>query len=240
MALTDAQILAELEDLLRTMPARDTMHHPTEENYAWFGRARAIMAAWYGGIHLVFGMHVDTVFGNVDAMELDAALSKLQTILHQARWDLRMRTTGPLSVAVNRGQPFDYFDEVRKLIAAAQTDILFVDPYLDADFVARYLPHVRAGVTIRLLTSKNLSVLLPSVHQFALQHGASVEVRKPTARPHDRYVFVDRAQCYLSSASFQDGGRVSPATLQQISDSFAELSVIYESEWANGSLQRAP
>ena len=71
-----------------------------------------------------------------------------------------MRTTGPLSVAANRGQPFNYFDEVRKLIAAAQTDILFVDPYLDADFVSRYLPHVRVGVTIRLLISKNLPVLL--------------------------------------------------------------------------------
>jgi hypothetical protein len=123
-------------------------------------------------------------------------------ILQQARWDLRMRTTGPLSVAVNRGQPFDYFEELRKLIVTAQSDILFVDPFLDADFVARYLPHIRAGVTVRLLTSKLLPVLLPAVDQFIQQHHASIEVRKFSARPHDRLLFIDRAQCYLSGASF--------------------------------------
>ena len=240
MPLLDAQILAELEDLLRTMPPHPTLRHPTEENFAWFGRARSIVAAWNGSSSIFFGPYVETFIGSINAHAAEEAFAKLMTILQEARFDLRMRTTGPLSVAVNRGQPFDYFDEVRKLIAAAQTDILFVDPYLDADFVARYLPHIRAGVKIRLLTSKNLPVLLPAVQQFVLQRAASVEVRKPNARPHDRYVFIDRAQCYLSSATFQDGGRLSPATLQQISDSFAELSQIYEAEWANGSIQRAP
>jgi hypothetical protein len=239
MPLTDEQLAGEVEDLIRTMPPRPSLRQHTDENLAWFGRTRAILEAWNDDKAAEFGSYLDMFFGN-DARSSGAAFAKLMVTINQARWDLRMRTTGPLSVAVNRGQPFNYFDEVRKLIAAAQTDILFVDPYLDADFVSRYLPHVRVGVTIRLLTSKNLPVLLPSVNQFAQQHGASVEVRKPNARPHDRYVFIDRAQCYLSSATFQDGGRLSPATLQQISDSFAELSKIYEAEWANGSLQRAP
>jgi hypothetical protein len=236
----DAQILAELEDLLRTMPPRETLRHSTEENHAWFGRARAIVSAWNGIPAADFGQYVDTFFSNTHAREASAAFPKLMTILQQARWDLRMRATGPLSVAVDRGQPFDYFDEVRKIIAAAQSDILFVDPYMDADFVPRYLPQVRVGVTIRLLTSKNLPVLLPSVQQFVQQHGASVEVRKPSGRPHDRYVFVDRAQCYLSSASFKDGGRISPAILQQVTDTFAELSAIYEAEWAKATQERKP
>jgi hypothetical protein len=236
----DAEILAELEDLLRTMPPRDTLRHETEENFSWFGRARSIVAAWNGISSLAFGLHVDTFISANSALTAQRGYTKLMTILQEARWDLRMRTTGPLSVAVNRGQPFDYFDEVRKLIAAAQTDILFVDPYLDADFVARYLPNVPAGVRIRLLTNKKLPLLLPAVDQFAQQSGASVEVRKPTARPHDRYIFIDRAQCYLSSATFQDGGRLSPAILQQVTDTFAELSAIYEAEWAKASQERRP
>jgi hypothetical protein len=236
----DTEILAELEDLLRTMPPRPTLRHTTEENFAWFGRARSIVAAWNGISSVLFGPYVETFIGSINAHAAEEAFARLMTILHEARWDLRMKTTGPLSIAVNRGQPFDYFDEVRKLIAAAQTDILFVDPYLDADFVARYLPHVRTGVRIRLLTSKKLPVLLPAVDQFAQQSGASIEVRKPTTRPHDRYVFIDRAQCYLSSATFQDGGRLSPAILQQVTDTFAELSAIYEAEWANASRERGP
>jgi hypothetical protein len=239
MPLLDAQILAELEDLLVTMPPRETLRHSTEENQAWFGRARAIIAAWNGISSLEFGLHVDTFFSNMHAREAGAALPKLMAILHQARWDLRMRTVGPLSVAVNRGQPHDYFEELRKLIAAAQSDLLFVDPYLDAAFVSRYLAHARAGVTIRLLASKDMAKLLPAVDMFAQQHHASIEVRKQTARPHDRYLFVDRAQCYISGASFKDGGFYSNTTLQQISDT-PELRRIYDQEWANATVERKP
>jgi hypothetical protein len=240
LPLDDAQLLSEVEDLIRTMPPRATLRHQTDENLAWFGRARALVGAWNGTSAPVFCHHVDNFIGDPDALRAGTAYPKLMAILHEARFDLRMKTTGPLSVVVNRGQPFDYFDEVRKVIAAAQSDLLFVDPYLDADFVSRYMPHIRSGVTIRLLTSRMLPVLLPAVDQFAQQHNVSVEVRTPGARPHDRYVFVDKAQCYLSSASFKDGGRLSPATLQQIADTFVELSRIYEAEWASAAVTRRP
>jgi hypothetical protein len=238
--LDDAQLLAELEDLLRTMPPRATLRHDNDENLAWFGRARAIVEAWNIGHTVGFTMHLDTFLSSTMANQAHGAYMKLMTILQQARFELRMRTSGPLSVAVNRGQPFDYFDEVRKLIAAAQSDILFVDPYLDPDFVARYLPHVRAGLTIRMLTSKQVPALLAAVDQYVRQHGGSVEVRRFSARPHDRYVFVDRSQCYLSSASFKDGGRASPALLQQVTDTFTEVRDIYETEWASAIVERAP
>jgi hypothetical protein len=243
--MDDAQLLAEFEDLLRTMPSPEVMRKLTVETYAWFGRARAIVGSWDKIRAVFFAGQVDEYLASInsafnsDLMGL-SPLPKIIALIQEARFDLRMKTTGPLSVAVNRGQPFDYFDEVRKLIAAAQSDILFVDPYLDADFVSRYLPHIRSGVTIRLLASKNLAVLLPAAQQFAQQHKASVEVRKTAGRPHDRYVFVDKGQCYLSSASFQDGGRLSPATLQQISDASAELLAMYEGEWGSATVERRP
>jgi hypothetical protein len=238
-SLTDAQLAGEVEDLMRTMPPRPTMRHQTDENLAWFGRARAILESWNDDRAAEFGMLLDSFFGN-DARSAGSSFARMMVIINHARWDLRMKATGPLSVVVDRGQPFDYFDEVRKVIATAQNEILFVYPYLEADFVSRYLPHVRQGVGIRLLTSKHLAALLSAVEQFAQQHSASIEVRKSTARPHDRYVFVDRAQCFLSSASFKDGGRLSPSTLQQITDTFADLHRIYEADWANASVERAP
>jgi hypothetical protein len=240
LSLDDAQLLSEFEDLLRTIPDRSTLTHETDENLAWFGRARALVALWSQPKAIAFGMYVDALFGTTHAREAWASFPKLMTVLQEARFDLRMKTTGPLSVAVNRGQPFDYFDEVRKLIQSAQSDLLFVDPYLDADFVSHYLPHIRAGVTIRLLSSKGIPQLVPAVDEFAKQYGASIEVRRQSARPHDRYLFVDRSQCYLSSATFKDGGRLSPATLQQITDTFADLTQIYEAEWAQGKVERAP
>ena len=39
-----------------------------------------------------------------------------RTLLFQAQHDLRMKTIGPLSIAIDSKQPFVYFDEVRKII----------------------------------------------------------------------------------------------------------------------------
>ena len=72
-----------------------------------------------------------------------------------------METVGPTNVAVSSAMVFDYFDEIRKIIEMAKNDILFVDPYLDAEFVSYYLPHVTPGVSIRLLTREKLQTLSP-------------------------------------------------------------------------------
>jgi hypothetical protein len=67
---------------------------------------------------VLFGPYVEAFIGSMNALVAEEAFAKLMTILHEARWDLRMRTTGPISIAVNRGQPFDYFDEVRRYYSA--------------------------------------------------------------------------------------------------------------------------
>jgi hypothetical protein len=44
--ITQEQLLAELEDLLRTMPNVATIRHDTDENFSWLGRAAAIIEQW--------------------------------------------------------------------------------------------------------------------------------------------------------------------------------------------------
>ena len=147
-----------------------------------------------------------------------------------------MKTLGPVSAAIGSGRVFDYFDELRKIIETAQTDVFFIDPYLEADFVSRYLPHVKSGVSIRLLTRQKLSTLLPAVAQFAKQTSAKLEVRSDPSF-HDRYLFIDRNACYQSGASFKDGGSRSPTTITQITDAFKAVLSTYENLWAAGRIE---
>jgi hypothetical protein len=125
---------------------------------------------------------------------------------------------------------FDYFDEIRRTVELAKQDLLFVDPYLDAEFVSRYLPHVAVGVTTRLLAREKLTTLMPAVDAFARQSGTSVQVRS-APNFHDRYLFVDSVSCYQSGASFKDGARSAPTTLTQITDAFAAVRKTYEDLW---------
>lgn len=39
-------LLGEVEDILRTMPPRETLRHPNDENFAWLGRVSAFIEIW--------------------------------------------------------------------------------------------------------------------------------------------------------------------------------------------------
>lgn len=140
-------------------------------------------------------------------------------------------------MAVSKGLVFDYFDEIRKIVETAKQDLLFVDPYLDAEFVSRYLGHVSVGVTTRLLAREKLATLLPAVDLFAKQSKAAIEVRS-APNFHDRYVFVDRTACYQSGASFKDGAKSAPTTLTQITDAFTAMLQTYEAIWSGAKVER--
>lgn len=115
---------------------------------------------------------------------------------------------------------------------------MFVDPYLDAEFVSRYLPQIREGVAIRLLTgSRRLSTLLPAVDQFALQSQSAIAVRS-TDGLHDRHLIIDRTSCYQSGSSFKDGTRNAPTTLTQLVDVFPAVLDTYERMWQEAKIER--
>ncbi|GAA0746551.1 hypothetical protein LRH25_12025 [Ideonella azotifigens] len=231
--LSREQLLSEIEDLLRTMPERSKLRHPLEENYSWFGRALALVAQWDEAQSLVLNGYINSLASPTG--DLYMALAGMMTIINQARFDLRMRTTGPLSVVVGGGNVFDYFDELRKIIEEAKASLFFVDPYLDAEFVSRYAPHIKSGVSVRLLANKTIQSLLPAVQAFSQQSKLAIEVRS-TAQLHDRFLFVDNANCYQSGASFKDGAKKAPTTLTQIADAFIPVRDTFEQLWKSASV----
>jgi hypothetical protein len=235
------QLLAEVEGVLRTMPTMEAFNHESENNCSWLGRAAAVIQAWN---------FLETPFANIHIRAIEkypdrdqrfthdqSDYRSLKGLLHKARTTLQMETVGPLSLSVPTGAIFDYFDEIRKVVEEARQDVLFVDPYLDAEFVSRYLPHIAPGVNVRLLTSNKLPALLSASDAFVAQNKAKVHVRS-SMELHDRYVFVDRERCFHSGASFKDGAKKSPTTLTQIIDAFAVVLQTYESMWNAGKVER--
>ena len=174
-------------------------------------------------------------FANAELVNFQPFSASLLMLLHQAENDLRLRTSGPLSVGVEAGRVFEYFDELRKLIESARLDLLFVDPWIDAEFVSRYLPHVPDGTTVRMLTRERLLALKPAVIAFVAQTGRTVEVRTASGF-HDRYLFVDNQAGYQSGASFKDGAKKAPTALTQITDAFGAVNATYEKLWSEAAV----
>lgn len=229
---TPEDLLAELEDVLRTMPPRATVRHRTPENLRWLGRAVAVLGQWDPSLSAVARSHVADLYETMAVVGTQGYM-RLMVLLHEAHSHLRFTTVGPVNTAIGQGLVFDYFEEIRPLIELAAADILFVDPYLDAEFVSRYLGLVRSGVSIRLLARERLQTLVPAAKLFAAQNGANIEVRSAPGF-HDRYMIVDGSSCFQSGASFKDGGRRSPTTITQITDAFSSVRATYEDLWLTG------
>ena len=235
--MTNVELLAEIEDILRNTPSRETIFEGLDENYSWLGRVAAALEKWDRVKGIMAKLHID-VIQHPMAKFADDGLRKTLTTLHQARHDLRMKTTGPLSIAVSNGMVFDYFDEIRKIIETANQSILFVDPYLDAEFVSRYLTNVKNGVSIRLLAREKLNTLIPAISAYRSQSQMIIEIRSAPGF-HDRYIFIDGNSCYQSGASFKDGARKSPTIITQITDAFTAIYTTYEDMWRNAKIENS-
>lgn len=231
-------LLFEIQDVIRSMPSsRDFSVNP-DKCIPWLGRASAAMSNWDSIRSTVHFEPVLQNYSRISAQRMngsfDPTRKSLLVQLHQAESDLRLRTSGPLSVGIETGRVFEYFDEVRKLVESAKMDLFFIDPYIDAEFVSRYLPHVPSGTAVRILAREKISTLKPAVSAFVTQSGCSVTIRTATGF-HDRYLLVDGAACYQSGASFKDGAKKAPTTLTQIADAFKGVQATYEDLWSQAN-----
>src|SRR5579859_2332469 len=150
------------------------VREPTPENHAWLGRVAAVLNVWKPREPFLWTLMDDVQ--SMDDYRSVPAVNHLPRWLYHARSDLRLKIPGRTSVAIGRGMIFDYFDEIRKYIELARNDLLFVDPYLDAEFVSRFLLLVREGVTVRLLAREKLQTLLPAVDALSQQSKLVIQI----------------------------------------------------------------
>jgi hypothetical protein len=231
-------LLAEFDDLLRSMPAMDNLRLLSPEILEWRGRVAAVVEHWQilKSVPLSRSLRlIDTG----DPRQVEHGVRNLIELLQEGRHSLRLASPTATSMLVGPGAVFEYFDEVRKIITTAKNELFFVDPYADPDFVAKFLPQIGPTIAIRILTKQNVSALLPSVDVFVKQFGHNIEVRSSPSI-HDRYVFLDKRECFQSGASFKDGAKKAPVGIVQIIDAFSAVQSTYEGIWKSGKIERHP
>ena len=237
MTVPKDRLLAEFEELLRSLPIREALKQDNTESYVWLGRLTAAIEAWDVGKVIALS-YAQRNLASPSVGLSTSAYRDICVLLNTARSSLALETLGPMTIPVSVGSVFDYFDEVRKLAQRATTELFYVDPYLDADFVSRYLPFTRPSVPVRLLTgTKRIHTLLPAIDTFVRQSDLVVTVRTSHTL-HDRYIFLDRSECFQSGSSFKDGAAKAPTLITQIHDAFSAVWDSYEQLWSTAIVQR--
>ena len=166
-------LLLEVEEIIRSMPSqRDFVANP-QKCLPWLGRASAAMNAWDSIRSIAHFEPLVQQYSRASAqsgnLHFGPTHQSLLVLLHQAQSDLRLKTTGPLSVGVPSGRVFEYFDEVRKLIESAKADLLFVDGLAGYQSGASFKDGAKKAPTTLTQITDAFSVVLATYEQLWAQ-----------------------------------------------------------------------
>jgi hypothetical protein len=230
----DAQALyVSLGHLIESTPSFD--HLPLSlEAQKWLGRASAL---------------VNETGDVMDIAELNTAITCLPllhlpnvhtitAVLHRALAKAELRAPASAQGAfVAVGNRLDAYAAIAKVLSEAKSDVLVVDPYLDAVVITDYLASAPEGVALRLLSDKQncKATLVPAAKAWASQHGGNRPLEVRLTAPgvlHDRLILVDRAKAWSLTQSIKDFAKRSPATVSRSGDDIAALKLpAYEKMW---------
>ena len=104
------------------------------------------------------------------------------------------------------GQIYDAFEQMKKFVRMARTELIVIDPYF-ADSVLPLVAQKRRGVQV-LVVKNSLNKLLHAVDvaRFNAQYGNSLTVRT-SDKFHDRFLIIDKAVLIHVGASLNHLGK---------------------------------
>lgn len=104
---------------------------------------------------------------------------------------MRDKTFPPQKVFFD-GQIYDAFDQMKKFVRMAKTELIVIDPYFD-DSVLPLIAQKRPSVTVLVVKNRRKDLLhAVDVAKFNAQHGNTLTVKESTVF-HDRFLIIDKS-----------------------------------------------
>ena len=202
-------VLEKLRVLLAATPSLAGRGTFGQEQFAWIGRASALISAWSQTEGIAFGVAATSLAGNLNR---EMNVGTIFTTIHKAIAQLENTLPQPTGQAFGPGAAYDFFRALRSLVAATDKSLFVVDPYMDAETFDGYLSALPSGRDVRLLFSRYADDVRIASEKFSIQHGGLVEARKSKGI-HDRILFVDKTECWVLGASIKDAALKKPTYL---------------------------
>jgi hypothetical protein len=220
-------LIAERPDLIGSWKAPATQR--------WLGRAFVLVEAAGNVIDIT---EFRTVVTRLATAARDGAVIAIDVILHRTL--ARAELAAPVAARgafIAAGAEFDALIAVGKVLGAAKSRVLVVDPYMDAEFLSDFAPMAGEGVQIDVLSDERTvkSAMEPAARRWVDQWGNARPLRFRLAAPrtlHDRLILSDEAEAWVLTQSFKDLAARSPASLVRSDPETSALKVVaYGEVW---------
>ncbi len=235
-------IYQQLGALLSAAPdltAYDNDWNLPGETTRWLSRASALVHA-AGASTMLEAAKLDSAIDAVvktfqPEQNARIIIMVLNKVLARLEFELPAQSQGGF---VTTGSDFDAIAMVGKVLSAATSDVLLIDPYLDQSALTDFAVLVPERVAVHLLTdSASMKPgLKPTVEKWASQYGATRPIAARATPPrtlHDRLIIIDQTDAWILTQSLKDFAKRSPASLQRTGAETAQMKVhAYAAIWA--------
>ena len=128
------------------------------------------------------------------------------------------------------GQEYEFYRDLKSILATAQREIFVIDPYLNAEIFDVYAGSIPRTVTFRLLSNNIPADVKTLAQKYA--SGGNLQFRVSTLI-HDRVVFVDK-RVWVSGQSIKDAAKKKPTYIVEHDE--PPMREIYERIWQLASV----
>lgn len=126
--------------------------------------------------------------------ELDNEFSEDEKEIHEDRFEW----------IYDKGENYDIYIDIRKIVKKAETEVFIVDGYPDENIYHLYLDDIPDEVSIKFLTHRSQGKFLNVTQLWMKNPKKKLDIKK--GEIHDRAIFVDNNECWVLGASIKDAG----------------------------------
>jgi hypothetical protein len=186
-------------------------------------------SARWAGTHNMMG-----ISDHQQQLNFEARIEKFEANILSSIAEIEVWLPQPESKgAYVAGDEFDFYRDLKNIVAAAAKDIFIVDNYLNTEFFELYVEPVPAGVSLRILTDELRGNLLAVAKKYATR--GNFELRS-SPDVHDRHIFVD-GRGWMVGQSIKDAARKKPTYMVEIGTVLvSSVQKIYEDIWTKATL----
>jgi hypothetical protein len=128
------------------------------------------------------------------------------------------------------GQEYEFYRDLKSILATAQQEIFVIDPYLNAEIFDAYAGSIPRSVTFRLLSNNVPSDVKTLAQKYA--SGGNLQFRV-SGSVHDRVIFADH-RVWLSGQSIKDAAKKKPTYIVEHDEPL--MREVYERTWQSASV----
>jgi len=226
----------QLGQLVADMPNLDAKGDYTPEMFKWLGMASVLTSRILNQADkAILASAINHLSGPLRSINAHQVTAIVYRALAMAEADAPAGLQGAF---IPVGASFDVLQVISKVIGQAKSEVLIIDPYMDAKALTDFGVLAPVGVTLCLLSdsfSTKAEVVITAAERWIKQYGDSRPLFAHQTTPralHDRLIIVDRSSVWSLTQSLKDFAGRSPASVVRIDGDVASMKLdAYRSIW---------